>query len=155
MTVWWHSILFSSSFTDHVLTGPSSMIRDETIHLSFMQVTNLAWGAYAFPTGYTRTQNTAHVNDLIKHGADYLVSSWNNKAQAFVAVLGNNSIDFNYYGPVEEYEIYNDRPAFYINAQAPGLCSVMSCFDGQEGHRPLKVPMSPGSNLTALNDSTS
>lgn len=84
------------------------------------QVTNLAWGAYTFPTGYDRTENTQHVKDLIKHGADFLVKSWNNDAQAFVAVLGNNSQDFNYYGPVEEYEIYVDRPAFYINAQNPG-----------------------------------
>lgn len=85
-----------------------------------LQVTNLAWGLYSFASGYDRTQNTAHVKDLIKHGADFLVSSWNSGAQAFVAVLGNNSLDFNYYGPVEEYEIYVQRPAFYINAQAPG-----------------------------------
>jgi len=28
--------------------------------------------------------------------------------------------DFNYYGPVEEYDQYNERPSFYINAQATG-----------------------------------
>lgn len=83
-------------------------------------VTNLAWGAASFADGYQRTNNTAHVKDLIKWGADFLVASWNNQAQAYVAVLGNNSLDFNYYGPVEEYEQYIDRPAFYINAQAPG-----------------------------------
>lgn len=84
------------------------------------QVTNLAWGAASFADGYQRTNNTAHVRDLIKWGADFLVASWNSQAQAFVAVLGNNTLDFNYYGPVEEYEQYVDRPAFYINAQAPG-----------------------------------
>lgn len=88
-----------------------------------IQVTNLAWGAYAFAAGYERSQQTAHVNALIRHGADFLVSSWNNQAQAFVAVLGNNSLDFNYYGPVEEYDIYVDRPAFYINAQNTGESS--------------------------------
>ena len=86
-----------------------------------LQVTNLAWGAASFADGYQRTNTTAHVKDLIKWGADFLVASWNNQAQAYVAVLGNNSLDFNYYGPVEEYEQYIDRPAFYINAQAPGL----------------------------------
>lgn len=83
-------------------------------------VTNLAWGAAAFAEGYQRTNNTEHVGDLIKWGADFLVKSWNNEAQAFVAVLGNNTIDFNYYGPVEEYDQYNERPAFYINAEATG-----------------------------------
>jgi len=57
-----------------------------------LQVTNLAWGAAAFADGYKRTNNSAHVADLVKWGADFLVSSWNNEAQAFVAVLGNNSI---------------------------------------------------------------
>lgn len=83
-------------------------------------VTNLAWGAISFADGYKRTNTSDHVNDLIKWGADYLVASWNSKDQAFVAVLGNNSQDFNYYGPVEEYDYYVERPAFYINAQAPG-----------------------------------
>lgn len=88
--------------------------------LVLLQVTNLAWGAASFAAGYERTNNTEHVHDLIKWGADFLVASWNSQAQAFVAVLGNNSLDFNYYGPVEEYEQYIERPAFYINAQAPG-----------------------------------
>ena len=83
-------------------------------------MTNLAWGATAFAAGYQRTNTTGQVNDLIKWGADFLVAAWNSSAQGFVAVMGNNSQDFNYYGPVEEYETYVERPAFYINAQAPG-----------------------------------
>ena len=83
-------------------------------------MTNLAWGAAAFAAGYQRTNTTGHVNDLIKWGADFLVASWNSSAQGLVAVMGNNSQDFNYYGAVEEYEAYVARPAFYINAQAPG-----------------------------------
>ena len=55
-------------------------------------MTNLAWGAASFADGYARTGNSEHVADLIKWGADFLVNSWNNQAQAFVAVLGNNSI---------------------------------------------------------------
>lgn len=95
-------------------------------YASRLQVTNLAWGVTSFADGYQRTNNTAHVKDLIKWGADFLVASWNSQAQAYVAVLGNNSLDFNYYGPVEEYEQYIDRPAFYINAQAPGK-NLASC----------------------------
>ena len=90
---------------------------------TYLQVTNLAWGAISFADGYKRTNTSDHVNDLIKWGADYLVASWNNQQQAFVAVLGNNSQDFNYYGPLEEYDYYVERPAFYINAQAPGVPS--------------------------------
>lgn len=72
------------------------------------------------------------MNDLIKWGADFLVSSWNSQQQGFVAVLGNNSLDFNYYGPVEEYDRYVDRPAFYINAQNPGGCAFAYFFRGGE-----------------------
>lgn len=38
-----------------------------------------------------------------------------------IAVVGNSTLDFNYYGPVEEYATYvKSRSSCYINAQNPG-----------------------------------
>jgi hypothetical protein len=45
-------------------------------------------------------------------------------AQTYVAVMGNSTNDFNYFGPVEEYEDYLDRPIFYLDAQNPGDASI-------------------------------
>jgi hypothetical protein len=42
------------------------------------------------------------------------------------AVVGNSTLDFNYYGPVEEYATYvKSRPACYIDENNPGT----TCFD--------------------------
>lgn len=42
------------------------------------------------------------------------------------AVVGNSTLDFNYYGPVEEYATYvKSRPACYIDEDNPGT----TCFD--------------------------
>jgi hypothetical protein len=39
-----------------------------------------------------------------------------------VAVVGNSTLDFNYYGPVEEYATYvKSRPACYIDEDNPGM----------------------------------
>jgi hypothetical protein len=77
----------------YVLVSPDNL---GATSCSVLQVTNLAWGAAAFADGYKRTNNSAHVADLVKWGADFLVSSWNNQAQAFVAVLGNNSVGMHF-----------------------------------------------------------
>jgi hypothetical protein len=41
-------------------------------------------------------------------------------AQTYVAAMGNATNDYNFFGPVEEYEDYLDRPIFYLDAQNPG-----------------------------------
>ena len=91
-----------------------------------VQVTNLAWGAASFAAGYAKANETAEVNDAIKWGADYLVSAWNPKLSTFVAVVGNNTLDFNYYGPLEEYEQYLPRPVFVINNAQPGTLYALA-----------------------------
>lgn len=89
-----------------------------------LQVTNLAWGYENFRVGFERTQNSAETQDLLAWGADYLVSAWNADTKSFVAVVGDNTTDFNYYGPIEEYQYYNKRPTWYADNENPGneLC---------------------------------
>ena len=39
-------------------------------------------------------------------------------------MVGNSTLDFNYYGPVEEYATYvKSRPACYIDEDNPGMTS--------------------------------
>ena len=95
---------------------------------SAMQVTNLAWAFENFRVGFERTQNSEETEDLIRWGADYLVSAWNPGKNAFVAVVGDNTTDFDYYGPMEEYQYYNKRPTWYADNDAPGACCVLAAF---------------------------
>ncbi len=44
-------------------------------------------------------------------------------AQTYVAAMGNSTNDFNYFGPVEEYAAYLERPVFYLDSQNPGTCT--------------------------------
>lgn len=43
-------------------------------------------------------------------------------------MVGNSTLDFNYYGPVEEYATYvQSRPSCYINADQPGAQLARVC----------------------------
>ncbi|KAK9789217.1 hypothetical protein WJX73_008956 [Symbiochloris irregularis] len=84
-------------------------------------VTNLAWAMQAYPSGFEKANLQQESETLLKWGADYLVSAWNPTTQSFVAVVGDNTTDFNYYGPVEEYQYFNPspRPTWYASTQNP------------------------------------
>lgn len=44
-------------------------------------------------------------------------------------MVGNSTLDFNYYGPVEEYATYvKSRPSCYINADQPGAQLARVCM---------------------------
>mmetsp|Transcript_6836 Transcript_6836/g.19716 ORF Transcript_6836/g.19716 Transcript_6836/m.19716 type:complete len:804 (+) Transcript_6836:5446-7857(+) len=83
-------------------------------------VTMQAWAVDQFPGGYEKADDLTNALDAIKWGADYLVNAHSAPNQ-FVAVVGNSTLDFNYYGPVEEYQDFvAERPSCYINAANPG-----------------------------------
>lgn len=62
-----------------------------------MQVTMQAWAVDQFPGGYEKADDLTNALDAIKWGADYLVNAHSAPNQ-FVAVVGNSTLDFNYYG---------------------------------------------------------
>lgn len=83
-------------------------------------VTMQAWSVDQFSAGYVKAGDLQNAIDGIVWGADYLVNAHSAPNQ-FVAVLGNSTLDFNYYGPVEEYsDFVKQRPSCYINAANPG-----------------------------------
>ena len=56
-----------------------------------------AWAVDQFGGGYTKAKDLTNALDAIRWGADYLVSAHSAPNQ-FVAVVGNSTLDFNYYG---------------------------------------------------------
>lgn len=104
-----------------------------------MQVTNLAWAFQSFEAGFERTQTSEEAQALIRWGADYLVSAWNPDNQAFVAVVGDNTTDFNYYGPIEEYQYYNKRPSWYADSANPGELPGLGLTRGSSAPKGLPV----------------
>ena len=62
----------------------------------------MAWALDSFRAGFDRTDNSEETEALIKWGADCLISAWKPDKQAFVAVVGDSTTDFDYYGPIEE-----------------------------------------------------
>lgn len=61
------------------------------------QVTMQAWSVNQFSAGFAKADNLENALDAIKWGADYLVNAHSAPNQ-FVAVVGNSTLDFNYYG---------------------------------------------------------
>ncbi len=56
-----------------------------------------AWAVDQFAAGYTKAKDLTNALDAVKWGADYLVSAHSAPNQ-FVAVVGNSTLDFNYFG---------------------------------------------------------
>ncbi|KAK9828596.1 hypothetical protein WJX72_000945 [[Myrmecia] bisecta] len=87
---------------------------------SAFTTTMLAWGLKAFKAGHDNVQETATAQEAIKWGADFLIASYP-KPNTFVAVIGNDTLDFDYYGPPEEYDSFvSSRPVFYLTEADPG-----------------------------------
>ncbi|KAK9830768.1 hypothetical protein WJX74_006277 [Apatococcus lobatus] len=83
-------------------------------------VTQLAWGATSFNGGFTKTGELSTVLGTIRHGAEYIDASFPSPT-VMLASVGNDTDDFSYYGPPEEYHQYIPNRLFcYVNAQNPG-----------------------------------
>ena len=52
-----------------------------------------------FAGGFQKAGNLQNSIDAMRWGADYLVKA-HSAPNRFVAVVGNSTLDFNYYGPV-------------------------------------------------------
>lgn len=52
-----------------------------------------------FTSGFEKAGNLQNSIDAMRWGADYLVKA-HSAPNRFVAVVGNSTLDFNYYGPV-------------------------------------------------------
>lgn len=62
------------------------------------------------------------VIDAVQWGVDYLVKA-HSAPNRFVAVLGNDTLDFAYYGSVERYDSYvKKRTTCYIDTKTRGAC---------------------------------
>jgi hypothetical protein len=83
-------------------------------------VTVLADGVLQFPTGFKKSGDLQNAIDAIEWGADYLMAA-HSKPDRFVAVLGNDTLDFDYYGSVERYDTYvKKRTTCYIDSKNRG-----------------------------------
>ncbi|KAK9819681.1 hypothetical protein WJX72_001055 [[Myrmecia] bisecta] len=81
----------------------------------------MGWGLLAFHDGYAKANETTIAREALKWGANYLVNAYNASANRFAAVVGNDTEDFDYYGPPEEYRAHVPvRPVFYISEEDPG-----------------------------------
>lgn len=68
----------------------------------YSQVTQLAWGASSFNGGFTKTGELSTVLGTIRHGAEFIDASFPSPT-VMLASIGNDTDDFAYYGPPEEY----------------------------------------------------
>jgi len=83
-------------------------------------VTLLADSVLSFKSGYAKAGDLQNALDNIEWGADYLLAA-HSQPNRFVAVLGNDTLDFNYYGSVERYDTYvKSRPSCYIDTKTRG-----------------------------------
>lgn len=92
-------------------------------------VTQLAWNVYAFGDAMAAVNELEEAKEGVKWGVDYLVncisSPENFVGQFGVSAVGSTDIDFGYFGPPEEYEMWVPQgimhPAglSYINSTNP------------------------------------
>ena len=59
----------------------------------------LGWSIDQFAGGFNKAGDLDNALSALRWGADYLVAA-NSAPNRFVAVVGNDTLDFNYYGPV-------------------------------------------------------
>ncbi|KAF8607613.1 Six-hairpin glycosidase [Ceratobasidium sp. AG-I] len=73
-------------------------------------VTQLAFNIYAFPDGFKAVNEWDEALDGVKWGADYLVNCISGPdqfvGQLGVSAIGSTDIDFGYFGPPEEYDMW-------------------------------------------------
>lgn len=72
---------------------------------SAFTVTHLAWSVKDFPGGFRKTGELDNVLLYIRWGAEFLISS-HSAPNRIVAMFGNSTHDFNYFGPLEHKEMW-------------------------------------------------
>ncbi|CCO26481.1 similar to beta-1,4-endoglucanase [Rhizoctonia solani AG-1 IB] len=91
--------------------------------------TMLAWNVYAFPDGFKAVNELDEALEGVKWGTDYLVNCIANKdqfvGQLGVSAVGKTDVDFGYFGPPEEYDMWvplglkHSDGIAYINSSNP------------------------------------
>ncbi|KAK9823053.1 hypothetical protein WJX81_004364 [Elliptochloris bilobata] len=87
-------------------------------------LTQLAWTVVDFQQGLSKAGQLDEALAALRWGASYLMAC-HPQPNVFMAVQGNHSLDFEYYGPPEDYEQWvpkgpgGRRLASYINASNP------------------------------------
>ncbi|CAE6439520.1 unnamed protein product [Rhizoctonia solani] len=92
-------------------------------------ITQLAWNVYAFPDGFKAVNEFDEALEGVKWGTDYLVNCIANKdqfvGQLGVSAVGKTDVDFGYFGPPEEYDMWvplglkHSDGIAYINSSNP------------------------------------
>ncbi|KAJ1308632.1 hypothetical protein OPQ81_004328 [Rhizoctonia solani] len=92
-------------------------------------ITQLAWNVYAFPDGFKAVNEYNEALEGVKWGTDYLVNCIANKdqfvGQLGVSAVGKTDVDFGYFGPPEEYDLWvplglkHTDGIAYINSSNP------------------------------------
>lgn len=83
-------------------------------------VTLLSDSVLTFSEGFRKAGDLTNAIDAIEWGVDYLLKA-HSKSDRFVAVLGNDTLDFDYYGSVERYDTYvPKRTTCYIDKDHRG-----------------------------------
>ncbi|CAE6512269.1 unnamed protein product [Rhizoctonia solani] len=92
-------------------------------------ITQLAWNVYAFPDGFKAVNELDEALEGVKWGTDYLVNCIANKdqfvGQLGVSAQGKTDVDFGYFGPPEEYDMWvplglkHSDGIAYINSSNP------------------------------------
>ncbi|KDN50952.1 hypothetical protein RSAG8_00581, partial [Rhizoctonia solani AG-8 WAC10335] len=92
-------------------------------------ITQLAWNVYAFPEGFKAVNEFDEALEGVKWGTDYLVNCIANKdqfvGQLGVSAVGKTDVDFGYFGPPEEYDMWvplglkHSDGIAYINSSNP------------------------------------
>ncbi|KAF8759899.1 Glycosyl hydrolase family 9 [Rhizoctonia solani] len=88
-------------------------------------VTQLAWNVYAFPDGFKAVNEHDEALEGVKWGTDYLVNCIANKDQFVGQCCRKTDVDFGYFGPPEEYDMWvplglkHSDGIAYINSSNP------------------------------------
>ncbi|KAG9078688.1 hypothetical protein FS749_009252, partial [Ceratobasidium sp. UAMH 11750] len=73
-------------------------------------ITQLAFNVHAFPDGFKAVNELEEAMGGVKWGADYIVNCIANKdqfvGQLGVSAVGETDVDFGYFGPPEEYDLW-------------------------------------------------
>jgi len=89
-----------------------------SFHTAFV-VTQLAWNVLLFPEGHQAVGQMDQALKAIRWGSDYLLATRVDE-NTFVGQVGFSEIDFQYYGPAELWETYNEfREIEYITPANP------------------------------------
>ncbi|KAG8717899.1 hypothetical protein FRC09_013502 [Ceratobasidium sp. 395] len=92
-------------------------------------ITQLAFNVHAFPDGFKAVNELDEAMDGVKWGADYIVNCIANPdqfvGQLGVSAVGETDVDFGYFGPPEEYDMWvplkltHTDGIAYINSTTP------------------------------------